>query len=58
MLDGLAKMLVVYLASAYQVLTEVQCDCIDEAETTWKNLEECLESVFQDAFNLLSLGVA
>lgn len=56
-LDGLVKIIVVYLASAYQVLTEVQCDCIDEAGVTWGSLKDYFESAFQDGFNLLSFYV-
>ena len=40
-LDGLAKMLAAYLASAYQVFTEVQYDRIDESGVTWRFLEIC-----------------
>ena len=57
-LDGLAKTLAVYLASAYQELIEVQCDCSDEAGATWGSLEEYFEVALQDGFNLLVIWVA
>lgn len=55
-------MLVVYLAPAYQELTEVQCDCVDEAGATWGSLEKYFEVAVQvavqDDFKLLISCVA